>query len=148
SMLGECGPCLVEAKRRNLTVVSEVYIMLSTERILAKERGAFPDWEPERPDYDTLRDDLSSENSLLTYSDYFVCPSDSVRDDLAANWGIESSRAAVVPYGMNPEWLQIRPQPIRGRVLFAGTAELRKGIHYLAMAAHELKSRGYQYEFR
>ena len=38
SMLGEGGPSLSEAKRRGLTIVSEVYIMLSTERVLAEER--------------------------------------------------------------------------------------------------------------
>ena len=44
STLGECGPMLVEAKRRGLIVVSEIYILLSTERIEATERRAFPGW--------------------------------------------------------------------------------------------------------
>jgi hypothetical protein len=35
SMLGEGGPFLAEAKRRGLTVVSEIYILLSTLRIVA-----------------------------------------------------------------------------------------------------------------
>src|SRR5205085_947328 len=47
-----------------------------------------------------------------------------------------------------PEWLDLRPQPKAGRVLFAGTAELRKGIHYFAMAAETLALRGRKYEFR
>ena len=38
-----------------------------------------------------------------------------------------------------------RPEP--GRVLFAGTADLRKGIHYLAMAAERLRARR-RYRFR
>lgn len=54
----------------------------------------------------------------------------------------------VVPYGMNPQWLALEPRPQRGRLLFAGTAELRKGIHYLAVAAEKLISRGLNYEFR
>ena len=88
------------------------------------------------------------ENVLLTCSDFFVCPSQVVRDDLTGNWGVEPSRTAVVPYGVNPQWLDILPRPIRARILFAGTAELRKGIHYLGMAAEQLKSRGYDYDFR
>src|SRR5262249_8505924 len=35
-----------------------------------------------------------------------------------------------------------------GRILFAGTADLRKGIHYLAMAAEKLLEHGLHYEFR
>jgi len=50
SMLGECAPLLVAAKDRGLRVVSEIYILLSTERILAAERKQFPDWEPDVPD--------------------------------------------------------------------------------------------------
>jgi glycosyltransferase involved in cell wall biosynthesis len=147
SMLGEGGPFLVEAKRRGLTVVSEVYILLATEKILTEERKAFPDWESEAPDYDALRRATSAENVLLTCSDFFVCPSDAVREDLTLNWGIAPFRSAVVPYGMNAEWLQLVPRSVTGRVLFVGTAELRKGIHYLAMAAEKLKLRGYNFEF-
>ena len=148
SMLGEGGPFLAEAKRRGLTVVSEVYILLATESILAQERKLFPGWEPDVPEYGALRRELLPENPLLTCSDFFVCPSDAVRDDLTMNFGIEPSRSVIVPYGVNNEWLKIVPRPIPGRVLFVGTAELRKGIHYLAMAAEKLKSRGYNYEFR
>jgi glycosyltransferase involved in cell wall biosynthesis len=46
------------------------------------------------------------------------------------------------------EWFDIVPSPTLGRVLFAGTANLNKGIHYLAMAAGQLSARGRRYEFR
>jgi len=49
---------------------------------------------------------------------------------------------------MDPRWLELEPRPQKGRILFVGTAELRKGIHYLAMAADLLKRQGYNYEFR
>jgi glycosyltransferase involved in cell wall biosynthesis len=42
----------------------------------------------------------------------------------------------------------VRNEPVCGRILFTGTAELRKGIHYLAMAAEKLVLRGGRYEFR
>src|SRR5436309_14865819 len=38
SMLGECGPLFAEGKRRGLVTVSEIYIPLSTERILTEEK--------------------------------------------------------------------------------------------------------------
>jgi glycosyltransferase involved in cell wall biosynthesis len=148
SMLGECAPLLVAAKERGLTVVSEIYILLSTEGILTEERQRFPGWEPDVPDYAALRREMGLEDVLLTRSDFALCPSAAVRDDLVANFGFDERRTAIVPYGMDPTLLSIENKPLRGRVLFAGTAELRKGIHYLAMAAEKLHARGLRYEFR
>jgi len=148
SMLGECGPLLAAAKERGLTVVSEVYIPLSTERILAQERKNFPDWEASVPDFSAIRRKLGVEDAVLNFSDYFICPSEMAQEDLIADWGIQRGRTALVPYGVNPELLSVRNEPVRGRVLFAGTAELRKGIHYFAMAAEKLAASGLRYEFR
>ena len=55
SMLSEGGEFLSEAHRRGLKVVSEIYILLATERVMLAERRAFPGWEPEAPDYASLR---------------------------------------------------------------------------------------------
>lgn len=148
SMLGECGPLLAAAKESGLRIVSEIYILLSTERILAEERKNFPEWEPVAPDYGAIRREMSDEDVLLTYSDFAICPSEAVRNDLVESFGFPGERTAIVHYGMNPGLLSIRNEPIRGRVLFAGTADLRKGIHYLAMAAENLVARGLRYEFR
>ena len=148
SMLGECGPLLVEAKRRGLAVVSEVYILLSTERIVTAERRSFPDWEPPQPDPNGIRKEFLDEAAFLAHTDCAICPSAAVQDDLEANFGFTRGRSAIVPYGMDPKWLELTPRPQRGRVLFVGTAELRKGIHYLAMAAEKLRSQGCSYEFR
>jgi glycosyltransferase involved in cell wall biosynthesis len=148
SMQAECGPLLAAAKERGLTVVSEVYIRLSTERILAEERKKFPDWEANVADFLAIRRKLGVEDTLLKFSDYFICPSEMAQEDLIANWGIQRERTALVPYGVNPELLSVRNEPVRGRVLFAGTAELGKGIHYFAMAAEKLVAWGMRYEFR
>jgi glycosyltransferase involved in cell wall biosynthesis len=122
--------------------------LLSTERILKEERKLFPDWEPEPPDYDSIRREFPESSVLLTQTDFAICPSEPVRDDLAENFGIPLERSAVVPYGMNPKLLERELKPQRGRVLFVGTAELRKGIHYLAMAAEKLTARNIRCEFR
>jgi len=148
SMLGECGPLLVAAKQRGLTVVSEIYILPSTERILAEERKKFPDWESGVPDFAAIRQELNEEDVLLRRTDFAICPSEAVRNDLVENFGFVRERTAVVPYGMKSELFSVHNEPIRGRVLFAGTAELRKGVHYLAMAAEKLAQRGLDYEIR
>lgn len=148
TMLTEFSPLMVAARERGVTVVAEVYILISTERLMTEERRRFPDWEPTPPDWDAVRRELLPEDVLLTRVDHYVCPSEAVRDDLVQHWGVATDRTVVVPYGMNSEWLALEPKPQRGRVLFAGTADLRKGIHYLAMASEQLKSRGLNYEFR
>jgi glycosyltransferase involved in cell wall biosynthesis len=148
SMLSEGGPYLRNARRAGLNVIAEVYILLSAERILETERQRFPDWEPHQPIWSELRARLDKNNYLINDVDEYVCPSEAVRDDLVENWGIKAGCCHLVPYGMSPHWLEIEPNPVHGRVLFVGTAELRKGIHYLAKAAELLHQRGKRYEFR
>jgi glycosyltransferase involved in cell wall biosynthesis len=145
SMLGEFPALLTAAKKQGLRVVSEVYVALATERIVAEERRRFPGWEPDEDDLDAVRRELLAGDAMLDRSDFLVCPSEPVREDLALHFGVAPEKMAVVPYGMNPAWLDLRPSPRAGRVLFAGTAGLRKGIHYFAMAAEKL---GSSYEFR
>ena len=148
SMLGECGPLFAEGKRRGLITVSEIYVPLSTERILREERKKFPGWELNAPDYAAVCRGFESEHVSSLDADFAICPSEWVRDDLVQNFGLPGERAAVVPYGVNPELFALRNEPVRGRILFAGTADLRKGIHYLAMASEKLAARGNGYEFR
>jgi len=148
SMLGECASFLAEGHRRGLKVVSDVYILLSAEGLLAQERRDFPDWEPDVPDFAAIRRQVMGESVLLSRSDHFICPSRVVQDDLVTNFGIARERTSLVPYGVHPRWLSVEVQPARGRVLFVGEANLRKGIHYLAMAAERLRRQGEGREFR
>lgn len=69
-----------------------------------------------------------------------------VVDGLSA-YGAQAVRKSVVlPYGHAVRYTRPgRPQP--GRVLFAGSPELRKGIHYLAFAACALRDAGHDYAF-
>jgi glycosyltransferase involved in cell wall biosynthesis len=147
SMLGECGPLFAEGKRRGLVTVSEIYIPLSTERILTEEREKVPGWEFNVPDYAAVCRGFEVGHRLSVDADLAICPSKWVRDDLVQNFGFPSEHTAIVPYGVNPELFSLRNEPVRGRILFAGTAELRKGIHYLA-AAEKLLVRGARCEFR
>ena len=92
--------------------------------------------------------DLNPRAAPHADADSAICPSEWVRDDLVRNFGFPSERTAIVPYGVNPELFSVRNEPVRGRILFAGTAELRKGIHYLAAAAEKLLERRLRCEFR
>jgi len=148
TMLGECAPILAEARRRGLGIVTEVYILLSTERILKREHNAFPAWETAAPDFDAVRREFPEQEALLTHTDFAVCPSEVVRRDLVENFGFPAARSDVVPYGLDKSWLSLHPRTVAGRVLFVGTAGLRKGIHYLGAAAGLLRARRRNYEFQ
>jgi len=143
SMMGEGGPFLTEAKHRGLRVICDVYIALSSDLIVGAEERAYPGWTMRRDPAKLL--DHRTE-PLLTASDIFVCPSEFVRNDLILEWGVPVESTVVVPYIVGEEWLAMDNRPELGRVLFAGTADLRKGIHYFAMAASLLQSRpGYRF---
>jgi glycosyltransferase involved in cell wall biosynthesis len=145
SLFGEGGPFLTEAKHRGLRVVSEVYIALSTDTIIHAEARTFPEWSVALPPFTpSVR---APNEVMLTASDTFVCPSEFVRDDLVAAAGVPRERTVVVPYTVGKQWLAVHNRPEPGRILFAGTADLRKGIHYFAMAADRLRA-GHRYRFR
>lgn len=148
STLGECGPTLAESKRRGLTVVTEIYILLRTEQILKRENELFPDWEPPPTDLNIVRQEFGGEGDPIALTDFAVCPSEAVLQDLEQNFGFPAGRSAVVPYGLQENWFEGTSRPVNGRVLFVGTACLRKGIHYLAKAAQHLRAKGRTYEFR
>lgn len=148
SMLGEGGPYLREAKGAGLRVVSDVYARPEGARILVEERRRFPGWEDEPPDHAAIKAAMQQEDYLFTCSDWFLCPSEAVRDDLVLERGVDPGRIRVVPYGVHPDWLEIEPRPVRGRILFAGTANLGKGLHYLAIAADKLERRRLRCEIR
>lgn len=146
AFLDEFPTLIKAAKKRGLKVVSEVYILLSSDRIMREERKAFPRWEPAVPDFDAIYREMIGERVLITESDYLLCPSQAVANDAEANFGFAKERMRIVPYGVSNSWFDIINSPTPARVLFAGSAELRKGIHYLALAAEKLKSQ--RYDFR
>ncbi|MEQ1751410.1 MAG: glycosyltransferase family 4 protein [Prosthecobacter sp.] len=147
-MLNEYTTLMRAARAQGLKVVSEIYILMSTQRLLKEESLRFPGWGGEVPDFDLVMREFGWEGAPIGDADLYICPSEAVADDLVENWNVDRSATCMVPYGMNPSWLQLIPAPQTGRVLFVGTADLRKGIHYLAMAAEKLNAQGFHYEFR
>jgi glycosyltransferase involved in cell wall biosynthesis len=147
SIMGEGDILLVEAKNRGIRIVCEVCIALSTAGIVRAEGQAFPGWG-ELPSYASdPRSAHIPDEIMLKTSDVLMCPSEFVRDDLVGKYGISPDKTVLVPYPVETRWLDLDNLPEPGRILFAGTAELRKGIHYLAMAADRLAVRR-RYRFR
>lgn len=144
SMFGECTPFIAFARQRGLAVVTEFFEMPSTLRILKPERETYPELEP-HPGDELVEAGHAQLQARCRLTDWALAPSEQVRRDLAENLGLSEERCFVVPYAVHPSWLQLQNRPVRGRILFVGTAGLRKGIHYLGMASRILSHEGYEF---
>jgi glycosyltransferase involved in cell wall biosynthesis len=151
-------PFLRYAKEQGLKVAADVFIAPLSHKHVARERAAFPDWEDVAAE-DELALELIETHTrhMLEVADLLLCPSAAVLDDLktlakeCAPPIPALPRAIIVPYGASSAGTTThrqQPSPIPGRILFAGGADLRKGIHYLAMAANSLQSSRQPFEFR
>ena len=147
---GDGGELLYRAKAEGLKVLSDVVIAPSWAEIVLEEARAYPDWTSHK-----LRDfqALVSYNEkglqwLLDNTDVYLSPSRFVTRDLVEQWGVLPASIRSLPYPIADHWFHLDCRPVIGRVLFVGTADIRKGIHYLAMAAQQSLRRRTRLEFR
>jgi glycosyltransferase involved in cell wall biosynthesis len=144
TMLGEGTPFLRFAKERGLTTITDIIILLNTHYIIKAEREKFPGIEPE-PNEELVEETFEWVREVCSLTDWAIAPSEVVCQDLVLNFGFPKQRCFVVPTGANSSWFNIENHPVKGRVLFVGTAQLRKGIHIFGMAAQKLSHRSYEF---
>jgi len=141
--MGECMPLLEYAKQKGLTTFTEIFIVPSVHRICIDEieqfLGLSMDQYREAPLYSNWL------NRVLSLTDWAIAPSENVRQDLAENFNFPVDRCFVVPYAVDDSWFEVENRLTKGRILFVGSAELRKGIYYLGLAAEKLADRGYEF---
>lgn len=143
SMFGEGGSILEFAKQQGIKTITEIYISPSTHRIVQAEREQFSDVEPVIP-LEIIQKDYAWFSKLCEFTDVFIVPSQFVEKGLK-EFGVTQEKCQIVPYAVNDSWFKLNNRPTRGRILFVGTAELRKGIHVLGMAAQKLSDRNYEF---
>lgn len=142
SMFGEGIEFLRFAKERGRKICVDVFITPVAHRIIAEERRRFPDWEGEAMPWDERLEPRIRE--VIELADLLLCPGENVVEGLNA-FGNYSAKIRLVPYGSGAGFGGRANEPVVGRVLFGGTAELRKGIHYFAATAKQLEARGYEF---
>ena len=143
SMFGEGSQFLYFAKEQGLKVIFEAFLSPLTHKIVQTERENFPDIEAQLPD-SIIQQDYAWFEDICKSVDLFITPSNFVNRGLEA-FGISAEKYRTTPYAVSASWFQVRNQPVKGRILFVGTAELRKGIHVLGMAAEKLAPLGYEF---
>ena len=145
----EADAFLEKAKEAGLTIVADVTIALSYERIVEAEYRVNPGWGRPVVSYlSAMGEDNPAYPRMMHLADRFLCASPFVAEDLIENWGADPDTVWIEPYSLHPSWLELLNDPVEGLVLFPGSADLRKGIHHFARAARILKDRGRNFEFR
>lgn len=143
---GQGAQFVIDARKAGLTVITDMIIAPSTGTIEQQEATDFPDWGPRPAPIPGLED--HSARALFDAANLYVCPSPFVAEDLQASYSLTPDRIKLIPYGIDETWLNHQNTPIEGRVLFVGSAERRKGIHYLAFATQLLDEKKYSFDFR
>ena len=144
SMFGEGTEFLNFAKNQGLKIITEIYISPLTYKIIQLEKKQYAELETTIPEQ-IIQESYHWWDQLSRITDVFIAPSNFVIDGLK-EFGISQDQCYKVPYAVDDSWLKIKNEPRKGRILFVGTAQLRKGIHILAMAANKLSH--LDYEFR
>jgi glycosyltransferase involved in cell wall biosynthesis len=135
---GNGGSFLEYAKRRGARIVTDFVITPKYLEIEQRERERWPGWETYTTPERVIADYRKRMSWLVTISDLYLCPSQTVARDLADLPGFDAGRIRLVHYGTSGVLLR-EPHTEPGRVLFVGRAGLRKGLPYLAEAANILK---------
>jgi glycosyltransferase involved in cell wall biosynthesis len=145
-MFGEGFEFLEAAKREGVRIAVDIFITPVAHRVVREEQERFPDWEqPNALDAAVLERRV---DEILNLADILTCPGDNVVEGLRKYASFDGRKARVIPYACGFDYGALENVAVEGRALFAGTAELRKGIHYLAKAANLLVDDGRRYEFR
>jgi glycosyltransferase involved in cell wall biosynthesis len=126
------------AKKKGARSVVDVFVSPVTSEILQKECEVFPDWG-DVYDHQAAILERRMWKRTADMADMLLCPSEWVADGVRRITPMAADKIKVVPYGCSIDFRGKTNTPIKGRVLFAGRDPLRKGLHYLAIAATRLK---------
>ena len=136
---------LEAAQAAGVRTVVDVFITPLAHHIVEQERDQFPDIEAPMTDRSSFELEDERTRREIDHADLLLCPGMNVVEGVASFANAAGKDYAVVPYGCGVSFDGLKNKPVKGRVLFAGTADLRKGIHYLGMAAEQLASEGYDF---
>lgn len=146
SMSAENLSALRYASKQGLTIIVDAFIDPRNCRILREEKlklGLSLDrFEQE---YEVTEQHYAK---IYRQSDVILCPSTSVAEGILELSPDVFSQIKIVPYGSSLSFNPRDREPIEGRILWAGSDWIRKGLHYLADAAASLKHRYPKLEVR
>lgn len=119
---------------RSCAIISDVFTVPSTHKIVNAEIDRFPEWAELRYAPEVCEGMDLFNDQMMADSDWLFCPAQSVIDDIARSHPNAMSKCRLVPYGSSLQF-DGASNPVAKRVLFAGSLTLRKGPQYLKQAA-------------
>jgi len=127
------------AKDAGCKSIVDVYISPLTDKIMQEEESPF-DLPAGFYDADSMQTKMDLWQEAAALGDVLLCPSEWVAEGVRVVSPESAHKIRVVPYGCSINYSGGVNLPKVGKVLFAGSDVVRKGIHYLAQAATELRA--------
>lgn len=147
NMFGEDIGFVEWAKARGCRVIVDVFVHPGTTRIVAEEHSRFLGVDASADQM--VRILYEHHERTFKLADILSCPSGWVADGVREMFPQYAHKIRVVPYGSSfIARARGSNSPVPGRILFAGRESLRKGLHYLAEAAHLVREAGLDIEVR
>lgn len=135
------------AKSKGCKSIVDVYVSPLTDEIMQNHQSCF-DQDLGFYDPSSVKLKLEMWHEVAELADLLVCPSEWVAEGVRRLSPAHAHKTRIVPYGCSINYEGRVNQPIQGRVLFAGSDVIRKGIENLAEAATLLKSSNPEIEVR
>lgn len=147
SVDGSGGPSLLRRLRSSgLPIAVDIAITPLALEIVNAAGLDWPHWPAPRPTEQDKRLFRRWYEEIVDLADLVLYPSAGVLEGLQSLKAFDPAKTRHVPYAIGA----IEPEPpatVQGRILFAGSDVLRKGLPYLAEAARILRARGRDYVF-
>jgi len=131
----------------NAKIVCDVYISPISNRLMRDEYGTQKFLGMFHPSgIDMVQEQYLIE--AFNLADILLCPSNWVADGVKELCPENAGKIKICPYGSSIDYGGRVNKPVKGRFFWAGGDWVRKGLHYLAEAADELKVKYPEMDFR
>lgn len=142
SAWGEGIDFLEAQKKAGKTVLIEVLVSPETYQIVWDLRNEYPGF-PNPYSQEYVDAERAYWDRVLKIGDYFIVPSDFVAKTCRVD---DPKKIIKVPYCTPEGWNKVDSKPEQGRILFVGSADIRKGIHILGQAAQSDECKDFQFD--
>ncbi len=147
NMINDDIELLIEAKNRGIHIVHEIIINPNINQIYLNEKNKFPSLKSNKNKKYINTNQEDRDLIKLNLADKILVPSEYIYKEIIKK-GISKKIIRVVrPFMSNRYLLEIKTNPIKGRILFVGQISILKGIQYFAEACRILKNKKFNYEF-
>ena len=147
NMINDDIELLIEAKNKGFYIVHEVIINPNINKIYLDEKNKFPSLEYNQNNTISHSNQKDRDLIKLKLADKILVPSEYIYREIIKK-GISKKIISIVrPYMSNRNLLELKTNPIKGRILFVGQVSILKGIHYFAEACRKLRHKKFNYEF-